>query len=151
MFSRCQSARFQVDPRESNLIAINNIIRYLKGLSTLGVKYPKDIMLNMFGYRDIEYAGCKKDRRSNCEAVNLSDRRSISGSCQLRERRLISCYDKKQSQIQQLCEHSMTRHLHTRYHLFREHVFQLKSYWQKHLLNHLIKLIFQDWFVFIWW
>ncbi|KAL8156869.1 hypothetical protein AgCh_001825 [Apium graveolens] len=50
--------RFQVDRRESNLIAINKIIRYLEGLSTLGVKYPKDIMLNMFGYIDIDYAGC---------------------------------------------------------------------------------------------
>ncbi|KAL8124902.1 hypothetical protein AgCh_012536 [Apium graveolens] len=52
-----QSARFQVDPRESNIIDINKIIRYLKGLSTLGVKYPKDIILNMFGYIDIDYAG----------------------------------------------------------------------------------------------
>ncbi|KAL8124906.1 hypothetical protein AgCh_012540 [Apium graveolens] len=55
-----QSARFQVDPRESNIIDINKIIRYLKGLSTLGVKYPKDIILNMFGYIDIDYAGCTK-------------------------------------------------------------------------------------------
>ncbi|KAL8157752.1 hypothetical protein AgCh_002451 [Apium graveolens] len=77
MFSRCQSARFQVDPRESNLIAINKIFRYLKGLPTLGVKYPKDIMLNMFGYIDIDYAGFKKDRRSISEAINISDRRSI--------------------------------------------------------------------------
>ncbi|KAL8093245.1 hypothetical protein AgCh_035219 [Apium graveolens] len=80
MFSRCQSARFQVDPRESNLIIINKIIRYLKGLPTLGVKYPKDIMLNMFGYIDTDYAGCKKDWRSISKAVNLSDRRSISGT-----------------------------------------------------------------------
>ncbi|KAL8127054.1 hypothetical protein AgCh_014106 [Apium graveolens] len=117
MFSRCQSARFQVDPRESNLIAINKIIRYLKGLSTLGVKYPEDIMLNMFGYIDTDYAGYKKDRRSISEAVNLSDRRSTLGSCQLRGRRLISYYDKKQPQIQQLCQNSMTRHLHTRFSL----------------------------------
>ncbi|KAL8119868.1 hypothetical protein AgCh_017111 [Apium graveolens] len=95
-------ARFQVDPKEFNLIAINKIIRYLKELPTLGVKHPKDIVLNMFGYIDIDYAGCKKDRRSISEAVNLSDRRSISGSCQLHGRRLISCYDEKQPQIQQL-------------------------------------------------
>ncbi|KAL8116294.1 hypothetical protein AgCh_022700 [Apium graveolens] len=49
--------RFQVDPRESNLIVINKIIRYLKGLPTLGVKYPKDIVLKMFGYIDTDYAG----------------------------------------------------------------------------------------------
>ncbi|KAL8107854.1 hypothetical protein AgCh_024311 [Apium graveolens] len=54
-------------------------------------------------YIDIDYAGCKKHRRSISEAVNSSDRRSISGSCQLCERRLISCFDKKQPQIQQLC------------------------------------------------
>ncbi|KAL8093812.1 hypothetical protein AgCh_035623 [Apium graveolens] len=113
-FNEANQQGFQVDPRESNLIDINKIIRYLKGLPILGVKHPKDIMLNMFGYIDIDYAGCKKDRRSISEAINLSDRRSISGSCQLHGRRLISCYDEKQPQIQQLCEHSMTRHLHTR-------------------------------------
>ena len=103
MFSRCQCARSQVYPKESNRIAINKIIKYLKGLPTPGVKYPKDIMLNMFGYIDTDYAGCKKDRPSISEAVNLSDRRSIPGSSQLHGRRLISCYDEKQLQIQQLC------------------------------------------------
>ncbi|KAL8145269.1 hypothetical protein AgCh_003459 [Apium graveolens] len=75
---KCNPGWFQVDPRESNLIASNKIIRYLKGLPILGVKYPKDIVLNMFGYIDIDYACCKKDMRSISEAVNLSDRRSIS-------------------------------------------------------------------------
>ena len=53
-----------MDPRESNLIAINKIFRYLKGLLNLGFQYPKDIVLNMFSYVDIDCAGCKKDRRS---------------------------------------------------------------------------------------
>ena len=78
LFSVCQCARFQVNPRESILIAINKIFRYLKGLPNPSIWYPKDTCLKMFSYIDTDYAGCKKDRRI------------ISRSCQLRGRRLIS-------------------------------------------------------------
>ena len=64
LFSICQCARFQVNPRESILIAINKIFRYLKGLPNLSIWYPKDTCLNMFSYIYTYYACCKKDRRS---------------------------------------------------------------------------------------
>lgn len=72
LFSICQCARFQVDPRESILIAINKIFRYLKGLPNPSIWYPKDTCLNMFSYIDTDYAGCKKDRRRifrSCQLV----------------------------------------------------------------------------------
>ena len=40
MFATCLCARFQADPRESHLIAIKIIFRYLKGTPNLGIWYP---------------------------------------------------------------------------------------------------------------
>ena len=45
MFSTCLCARFQADPKESHLIAIKRIFKYLKGTPNLGVWYAKTLDL----------------------------------------------------------------------------------------------------------
>ena len=42
MFATCLCGRFQSDPKESHLIAVKRIFRYLKGTPNLGIWYPKD-------------------------------------------------------------------------------------------------------------
>ena len=42
IFATCLCARFQSDPKESHLIAVKRIFRYLKGTPNLGIWYPKD-------------------------------------------------------------------------------------------------------------
>ena len=42
MFATCLCARFQDDPRESHLVAIKRIFRYLKGTPNLGIWYPRE-------------------------------------------------------------------------------------------------------------
>ena len=37
MFATCLCARFQSDPKESHLIAVKRIFRYLKGTPNLGI------------------------------------------------------------------------------------------------------------------
>ena len=87
MFATCLCARFQADPRESHLIAVKRIFRYLKGSPNLGIWYPKDTDFNLVGYTDSDYAGCRIDRKST------------SGSCQFLGRRLVSWYSKKQHSV----------------------------------------------------
>ena len=87
MFATCLCARFQSDPRESHLIAVKRIFRYLKGTPNLGIWYPKDTGFDLIGYTDSDYAGCKIDRKST------------SGSCQFLGRRLVSWYSKKQHSV----------------------------------------------------
>ena len=84
MFATCLCARFQADPKESHLIAAKRIFRYLKGTPSLGVWYPKDIVFELVGYSDSDYAGCKIDRKST------------TGSCQFLGERLVSWFSKKQ-------------------------------------------------------
>ena len=68
MFSTCLCARFQSDPRESHLIVVKRIFRYLKGSPTLGIWYPKDTGFDLVGYTDSDFAGCKIDRKSTLES-----------------------------------------------------------------------------------
>lgn len=87
MFATCLCARFQSDPKESHLIAVKRIFRYLKGTPNLGIWYPKGTGFDLVGYTDSDFAGCKIDRKST------------SGSCQFLGRRLVSWYSKKQHSV----------------------------------------------------
>ena len=87
MFATCLCARFQSCPKESHMIAIKRIFRYLKGTPSLGLWYPKDTGFNLVGYSDADYAGCRVDRKST------------SGSCQFLGSRLVSWYSKKQQSV----------------------------------------------------
>ena len=46
MFSVCMCARFQASPKETHLIAVKRILRYLKHTPSIGLWYPKELYLN---------------------------------------------------------------------------------------------------------
>ena len=71
MFSTCLCARFQADPIESHSIAIKRKFRYL----------------NLIGYSDADYTGCRIDRKST------------TGTCQFLGNKLVSWFSKKQHSI----------------------------------------------------
>src|ERR1700732_5303869 len=83
--SVCICARFQYDPRESHLIAVKHILRYLVGTPTLGLWYPKGSTFELCGYSDDDYAGSKVDRKST------------SGTCFFLGKSLVSWFNKKQN------------------------------------------------------
>ena len=70
MFSTCLCAGFQADPRESHLMAIKRIFRYLKGTLNLGIWYPRDSGFDLICYSDADYAGYRIDKKittSTCQ------------------------------------------------------------------------------------
>ena len=87
MVSTFLCARFQANPKESHLIAVKHIFKYLKGTPYLGIWHPKGTCFDLIGYTDSDFAGCKIDRKST------------SGSCQFLGRRLVSWYRKKQHSV----------------------------------------------------
>ena len=87
MFSTCLCARFQDNRKETHLIDVKRIFKYLKCTPNLGIWYPKGTYFDLIGYTDSNFAGCKIDRKST------------SGSCQFLERRLVSWYSKKQHSV----------------------------------------------------
>ena len=67
----CLCARFQSCPKESHLIAVKRIIRYIKGTIGIGLWYPKIGDFSMTSFSDADYAGCRVDRKSTVGHVNF--------------------------------------------------------------------------------
>jgi hypothetical protein len=59
-----QVARFEAAPKESHVLAVKRIFRYLKGTKEFGLWYPKGKYLSLMAYTDADWAGSIDDRRS---------------------------------------------------------------------------------------
>jgi hypothetical protein len=80
----CMCARFQADPKECHLRAVKIILRYLVHTPNFGLWYPKG---SNFDLSDVDYAGCKLDRKSTLE------------TCQFLGSSLVSRDSKKQNSV----------------------------------------------------
>jgi hypothetical protein len=87
MLSVCMCARFQANPKECHLMAVKRIFRYLVHTPNLGLWYPNGSTFDLLGYSDLDYAGCKVDRKTT------------SGTCQFIEWSLVSWSSKKQNSV----------------------------------------------------
>ena len=87
MFSVCLCARYQASPKESHLVAIKRIFKYLQGSKDFGLFFPRNSNLDLVAYSDANFAGCKTDRKST------------SGTCQFLGHSLVSWFSKKQNSV----------------------------------------------------
>jgi hypothetical protein len=83
MLSVCVCARFQAAPKECHLRAVKRTMIYLVLTPYLGLWYPKGAQFELMGYSDMNYVGCKVDRKS------------ISRTCQFLCRSLVCWSSKK--------------------------------------------------------
>ncbi|GKD07204.1 hypothetical protein Tco_1186889 [Tanacetum coccineum] len=60
-FSTCLCARYQENTKESHLITVKRIFRYLKGTPSLGLSHPKYLGFEPKGYFDFDFDGCYMD------------------------------------------------------------------------------------------
>jgi len=65
-------------------MASKRILKYLKGTIDVGLWYPSEVSLNLIGYSESDFTGCKIDRKST------------SGTCHFLGSNLISWHSKKQ-------------------------------------------------------
>jgi len=87
MFSVCMYARYQSAPKESHLLAIKCILRYLSSTIDIGLWYSRDSSFELIVYFDADFAVCKLHRKS------------ISRTCQFLGVNLISWFSKKQNLV----------------------------------------------------
>ncbi|KAD7117276.1 hypothetical protein E3N88_04544 [Mikania micrantha] len=87
MFATCVCARFQAAPKESHLIAVKRIFRYLQGTQSLGIWYSTGHSCKLVAFSDSDYAGCKLSRKST------------SGGCQFLGNCQVSWQSKKQTSV----------------------------------------------------
>ena len=85
MFAVCYCTRYQSNPRESYMIAVKNIFRYLRHTTSLGIWYPTNSGFLVQSYSDAYLGGCNLDRKST------------SGGCQFLDEKLVSWQSKKQT------------------------------------------------------
>ncbi|GJU28186.1 hypothetical protein Tco_1166807 [Tanacetum coccineum] len=78
---------YQANPKESHLIVVKRIFRYLKGTPSLGLWYPKCLGFDLKGYSNSDYVGCNMDMKST------------SGACQLLGGKLVCRSAKKQQYV----------------------------------------------------
>ena len=64
MFVVCMCVRFQFAPKESYINAAKRILKYLQGTKDIGLWYPCHVSLNLTGFSNSDFAGCKIDRKS---------------------------------------------------------------------------------------
>jgi hypothetical protein len=79
--------RFQATPKESHVLAVKRIFRYLKGIEEFRLWYPKGKDLSLIAYTDANWEGCIDDQRSTSGAT------FYLGEC------LVSWLNNKQSSI----------------------------------------------------
>lgn len=82
-------ARFQADPKETHLIVVKRIFRYLKRTIDFGLWYDRNSDFTLKTFIDVDWAGC------------VEDRKSTSGGAFFLENRLVSWLSKKRDCIAQ--------------------------------------------------
>ena len=80
-------ARYQANPKESHMISLKRIIKYVKITADFGVWYSKDINDVLAGYSDADWVG------------NVDDRKSTLEGCFYMGNNLVSWMSKKQNSI----------------------------------------------------
>ena len=63
-----QVAIFQASPKESHVLAVKRIFRYLKGTMDYGLWYPKGNELTLIAYTDADWTSCVENRKSTSGA-----------------------------------------------------------------------------------
>jgi hypothetical protein len=79
--------RYQFAPKQSHLLAIKRIFRYLKETMNYGLWYPKNQNFQLLVYSDVDWANC------------VDERKSTSGGAFFLEDSLVAWLSKKQGSI----------------------------------------------------
>ncbi|GJV16585.1 hypothetical protein Tco_1361908 [Tanacetum coccineum] len=133
-FSICLCARYQANPKESYLIAIKRIFKYLKGTPSLGLWYLKCLGFDLKGYSDSDYAGYNMDKKStSAEAEYVVDVGCCANVLWMKSQ--LTDYDIIYEKVPIFFDntsaiaisnnpvlYSRTKHIDIRYHFIRDHI-----------------------------
>ena len=64
VFSICIYTRFQSNSKESHMLVIKRILRYLVDTQNLGLWYSKQSSIDLIVYSNVDYDGYKIDRKN---------------------------------------------------------------------------------------
>nr|GEY47423.1 hypothetical protein [Tanacetum cinerariifolium] len=130
-------ARYQAKPTEKHLKEVKRVFRYLWGTVNTGLWYTKDSGLELTGFSDADYPGCKDTFKSTFGGVLWMRTQLTDYGFHFNK---IPIYRDSKSAIAISCnpvQHSRTKHIVVRYHFIKEHVekgtielYFVKTYYQ---------------------
>nr|GEU95520.1 copia protein [Tanacetum cinerariifolium] len=106
-------ARYQARPTEKHLHAVKRIFRYLRGTVNRGLWYPKDSLIALTTFADVDHADYQDTRRSTSGSLQFLGDKLISWSLKRQKSAAIS--STKAEYI------ALSKHIDTRYHFIKEH------------------------------
>jgi hypothetical protein len=74
----CIVARFQADPKESHVVAVKRIFKYLKGTIDFGLWYAKDDDFTLSYFTNVDWGGDVDDRESTIGGAFFLGKKLIS-------------------------------------------------------------------------
>ncbi|GKE00453.1 hypothetical protein Tco_1388436 [Tanacetum coccineum] len=110
----------KANSKESHLIAVKRIFRYLKGTPSFGMWYPKCLGFDLKGYSNSDYAGCNMDRKSTSGASQLLRGKLVCWSAKKQQYVAMSLAEAKYVAAAVL--HSRTKHIDIKYHFIKDHI-----------------------------
>ncbi|GJW91272.1 retrovirus-related pol polyprotein from transposon TNT 1-94 [Tanacetum coccineum] len=119
----CLCARYQAKPTEKHLKEVKRIFRYLRGTVNTGLWYSKDSGIELTGFSDADYAGCKDTFKSTFDGAQFLGEKLLTDYGFHFKKISIYCYSKLVIAIScNLVQHSRTKHIAVHYHFIKEHV-----------------------------
>nr|GEY87408.1 hypothetical protein [Tanacetum cinerariifolium] len=79
-FAICMCARYQARPTKKHLHSVKRIFGYLRGTVNQDLWYPKDSLISLTAFADVNHAGCQDIRRSTSGSLQFLGDRLISWS-----------------------------------------------------------------------
>lgn len=76
----CLVVIFQQDPRETHVVVMKRIFRYLKGMNDYGLWYPKISGFTLIAYIDVHWVRCVDDRKSSSGGVFFLESQLVAWS-----------------------------------------------------------------------
>ncbi|GJR10119.1 retrovirus-related pol polyprotein from transposon TNT 1-94 [Tanacetum coccineum] len=120
-----QPPRYQANPKESQLVIVKRIFRYLKGTLNLGLWYPKGSGFDLKAYSDSDYAGSEVEYVAavGCCAQVLWIKSQLANYDVLYDK--VSIFYDNTSAIaisNNPVLHSKTKHIDIMYHFIRDYI-----------------------------
>ncbi|KAI3758308.1 hypothetical protein L6452_05867 [Arctium lappa] len=115
MFETFLCGRYQANPKESHLSAVNRVFRYLRGPPSLGIWYPKLSSFDLKAYTDADHAEAEHVAAASCCSKVIWMKTQLRDSGLQYYRIPILCDSKSAIAISvNPVQHSKTKHIDVR-------------------------------------
>ncbi|GJS64773.1 hypothetical protein Tco_0679337 [Tanacetum coccineum] len=139
-FAICMCALYQARPTKKHLHAVKRIFRYLRGTVNRGLWYPKDSLIALTAFADLNHAGFQDTRRSAFGSMQFLGDRLVSWSSKRQKSATISSTEAEYIAMSGCCAQllwmrsqltdyglgfnkiPMSKHIDIRFHFIKEHV-----------------------------